>query len=173
MKRLVLTAQEARDLAAGTLTEIRRPVADPPRFWDFMDGLDGVARPTGYQCVEPSKGGVFIWSVDCRNPLPNRLSVFGAPGALLWCAETWILESGLDGARVVWKADRGAAWVESGHLGEVFYLDSNYHQGRWRSSVEMPRWASRHTLRLTAVHAERIGDVWTWIGAVERVEGAA
>ena len=89
MNRLDITTVEAARIHAGIPTEVRRPVENPPRFWSFMDGIDGVAYPTGYRQVKPSLTGLFIWSVDCRNPQPARTAPLGKPGDLLWTAEEW------------------------------------------------------------------------------------
>ena len=173
MNCLVLTLAEACQFHAGMLTEIRRPVEDPPRFWSFMDGLDGVAYPTDYNEIRPSPIGLFIWSVDCRNPQPARTAPLGKPGDLLWIAEPYTREDcGDDGERVIWQADMAAAWFEKGMvLGKVYYLDSDHQPAaKWRSGAEMPKRYSRVTVRLTSVRAERTGDVWEFVYGVEKTE---
>ena len=169
MNCLVLTLAEACQFHAGTLTEIRRPVEDPPRFWSFMDGLDAVAYPTGYKAVRPSPDGLFIWSVDCRNPQPARTAPLGQPGALLWIAEEHTIEGLEEGLRLVYRADRAAAWLGD-EPGKVFYVASDYEpDGEWMPANRMPEVYSRATVRITAVRAERTGDVWEFVYGVEKV----
>lgn len=187
MKRLVLTAKEARDLAAGALAEIRRPFKQAndsvPAFYRASVG----GSPDRAKAVFPDgsgKGWIAWWgggqftAEQTARLYPGNQGVpcpFGTASDLLWCAETWALETlPPDGERVVWQSDRGAAWHElPSFLGKPFYLDSDHEPASpWKRAATMPRWASRFTLRLAAVRVERVGDVWTWIGAVERVEGA-
>jgi hypothetical protein len=90
-----------------------------------------------------------------RDPVPD--CPFGRPGDRLWVRETWALEQLDDGERVVWAADRAAAWRSS--MEDCFYLESSYEPERWRSSIYMPRWASRLTLEVTGVRVERLQDI--------------
>jgi hypothetical protein len=175
MNRLDITTVEAARIHAGIPTEVRRPVENPPRFWSFMDGIDGVAYPTGYRQVKPSLTGLFIWSVDCRNPQPARTAPLGKPGDLLWTAEEWAAH---------WMYnDVGGSDCRSGHDGDNYWyradgddstgscgLKASGYRGTWRAADTMPQWASRATVRLTAVRAERTGDTWEWVYSVERSE---
>lgn len=72
---------------------------------------------------------------------------YGQPGDHLWVRETWG-EFFLDGAGecVVYRAD-----------GEIDM--SHMAFGRWRPSIHMPRWASRITLEVTGIRAERVQDI--------------
>ena len=70
----------------------------------------------------------------CRSP-------YGAPGDLLWVRETWAGHaSGVD-----YAADFAAV--------------SRPQAGPWRSSIHMPRWASRITLQVESVRVERLQDI--------------
>lgn len=170
MNRLDITTVEAARIHAGIPTEVRRPVENPPRFWSFMDGIDGVAYPTGYRQVKPSLTGLFIWSVDCRDPQPARTAPLGKPGDLLWTAEEYALEGLEEGLRLVYRADRAAAWLGD-EPGKVFYVASDYEpDGEWMPANRMPEVYSRAAVRLTAVCAERTGNVWEWVYSVEKFE---
>ena len=184
MNRLVLTLAEAAQFHAGMLTEIRRPVEDPPRFWSFMDGLDGVAYPTGYKAVRPSPDGLFIWSVDCRNPQPARTAPLGQPGETLWVAEEWgagsrpdPFEGWRDG--IEYRADE--AYLDDVELLPLHAVTlpedvedlSEWMGEGWQSANTMPQWASRANARLTSVRAERTGDLWEFVYGVEKVDPPA
>ncbi len=69
---------------------------------------------------------------------------YGKPGDLLWVRETCCPDWA---GKPVYKADGGSA-REAGYPAEP----------RWRSSIHMPRWASRLTLRITEVRVQRLKD---------------
>jgi hypothetical protein len=175
MNRLILTTAEARRLHGGTITEIRRPVEGPPRWWSFTPSLVGKETPSGYRTVHASQStdsrlaGTFPRSIDPRDPRPPFASPLGKPGDLLWTAEEYIIERLEEGLRVVYRADRAAAWLGD-EPGKLFYVPSDYEPGGWMPADRMPKVLSRAKGRLTAVRAERTGDTWEWVYSVERSE---
>jgi hypothetical protein len=81
---------------------------------------------------------------------------YGQPGDHLWVRETWSPwadEATKQAARgkdpVLYRADyrKGCSALEIG---------GDYN---WKSSIYMPRWASRITLEIIGVHVERIQDI--------------
>jgi hypothetical protein len=84
-----------------------------------------------------------------------------APGDLLWVRETWAEACELD------ENDKPATDMRTYYRadGEPFsrYLDPDTDEWRegikWRPSIFMPRWASRISLRVTAVKVERLQDI--------------
>jgi len=87
--RLVLTSAEARAHADGKLTEIRRKVDDPPRWWSFTPTLDGSETPSRMRVLYASKSkdprltGTFPRSIDVRDPQPPFAAPLGRPGTVL------------------------------------------------------------------------------------------
>ena len=90
-----------------------------------------------------------------------------APGDLIWVRETWAKTLRIDDDRpwledrphirlsdndaVIWRADGEWNWCDDdGFLSERSY---------WKPSIHMPRWASRLTLRVTDVRAQRLQDI--------------
>ncbi len=164
-KPLPLKAHEVRAVLEGRKTQVRRLIKirgtheidphrddDPP--WPWVEWDDGSWHPAQ--------------------------SPFGTPGDRVWIRETWALETLPEGERVVWRADRAAAWREE--MGaEHFYLDADYQPDWWRSPLHMPRWASRLAPEVVGVRVERIGeadakaeglvtDSWVWVVDLKRVE---
>ena len=84
-----------------------------------------------------------------------------SPGDTLWVREVWapvspdenrrpIEECGIEYRADTPNAKRAGGWDE-----EPNDLDAI----RWRSPIHMPRWASRLTLKVTAVKVERVQDI--------------
>ncbi|MFA8393302.1 hypothetical protein ACEPUD_24615 [Burkholderia ubonensis] len=91
---------------------------------------------------EDTNTGVW-WALrgdeQCRQlPCPH-----GSPGNRLWVRETWRPADGMNepGKPAAYAADWPDAAV------------------KWRPSIHMPRWASRITLEITGVRAERLQDI--------------
>lgn len=77
----------------------------------------------------------------------------GSVGDRLWVRESWKPHA-LDGTRALYMADGD---VPDGY--------------RWRPSIHMPRWASRLTLEITGIRAERLHDITEADAIAEGVEG--
>lgn len=100
----------------------------------------------------------------CRCP-------YGAPGDTLWVRETCWAESfgqGGDGVRYAadhaWRIientqEASEAWCKLAQYGGDAALDNQTNIGMRVPSIHMPRWASRITLRITAVRVERLQDI--------------
>src|SRR5690606_15033102 len=89
------------------------------------------------------------------------------PGDRLWVRETWApLGDQLTeviGRPRVFRAEADLVRDDSGDrvgwwLGETF-LEGSERPFRWRPSLNMPRWASRITLEVTEVRAERLHEI--------------
>ncbi len=120
------------------------------------DGAKGIATPDP-QWEQTGDHDTWIGCDDAGTTIFARHR-YGQPGDRLWVKETWALEDlEGDGQRVVWQADRAAAW--RANLASRFYLASDYAPPRWRPSIHMTRWASRLTLQVVSVRAERLHDI--------------
>lgn len=83
-----------------------------------------------------------------------------AAGDRLWVRETWAVATGdvCDGnAAIRYRAD-GALEAVNDHRSDALprMLSTS---DRWRPSIHMPRWASRLTLPVVSVRAERLHDI--------------
>lgn len=89
---------------------------------------------------------IYGWTWDTE-PTADWFKVrcpYGRPGDRLWVRETWATSIGTGEQRVMYKAGK------EGGYGEPEY--------GWKSPIFMPRWASRITLEITDVRAERVQD---------------
>lgn len=98
--------------------------------------------------------------------MPDQIRCpYGAPGDRLWVRETWAAyrcsvhgECDLvEGPPSAMRADDGIGWVDQGDV--VYAADGESHPERWRSSIHMPRWASRILLEVVSVRVERLREI--------------
>lgn len=120
---------------------------------------------------QPSEGDkVFSWGPDSfyRAPVADpRVADFrffccphGSPGDTLWVRETWCNVDDGDPAH----DDRISAVLDEDGYDFTAYraddwLDCPAADGRWRSSIFMPRRRSRITLEVMSVRVERIQEI--------------
>ena len=171
-----------RAILAGQKTQTRRLVKpQPERVHEHMDGR--IRVPDGWQwreCYGADDGGGFdqILASNC---------MYGAPGDRLWVKETHTRASGEIG-RVAYAADGWAGcvahdggggllriphgWIAGHSQKNGRYFGLGAYGGKWRPSIHMPRWASRLTLSVTSVRAERLHDISEDDARAEGVEHA-
>ncbi len=130
---IIFSAPMVRAILAGTKTQTRRIIKKSA-------ALDAVAVFGPSMLMQPG----------CADLLPY------APGDLLWVRETWAQACELDGD----EKPASAMMTYYRADGEPFsrWLDPDTGQWRdgikWASPIHMPRWASRITLKVTAVKVE-------------------
>jgi hypothetical protein len=146
-------------LLAGTKTQTRRVVKPqpPPEFVAYNAGHASTLHV-------PSGSESFCWSLG-RSDSSQRFwpgmheSVFcpyGQPGDRLWVRETWSHDAtDLEACRAAHED------VMAGLSYGPYYraTEEAPETLRWRSSIHMPRWASRITLEITKVRVERVREM--------------
>lgn len=142
-----LAADEVKAALAGTLREVRRRIK-----------------------VNRNDGAFYLldgWPHRSRDGESNRIHGVEEPyrgparvGDCLWVRETWAY---FGGDEYLYQRDPGAvtyrATYEPSSVRGLDYVPG----GRWRSSQQMPRWASRLTLVVTGVRAELVDERWEWV----------
>lgn len=93
-----------------------------------------------------------------KNDIPGMLQIlrecpYGQPGDRLWVRETWAQARAARRDEPIRDAIAYAADRES--MADRFGIPDR----RWRSSIHMPRWASRILLEIVAVRVERLKDI--------------
>jgi hypothetical protein len=143
---ILFSAPMVRAIIEGRKTQTRRVVKPQPdkHATSWVKSADGGE----WKPVEdfPSRVALVVgeW-VRCP---------YGRPGDLLWVRETW-REAGS-----IQRAD--GKIPTSGIPDEVYYYADDkaaVYDGPWRSSIHMPRWASRLTLRITDVRVQRVQEI--------------
>lgn len=98
---------------------------------------------------------------------PTSQCPYGVIGDRLWVRETWAETTFIKVARTnewEWKEKDGQR-NSKGILGNyslcALYKTFNLScpVGKWSPSIHMPRWASRITLEITAIRAERVQEI--------------
>ncbi len=134
---LLCTGPVVRAILAGLQTQDRRPIRPQPVVYRISPDIRGLTWK-----------GMNLGSLtrDERGSIAEKSLSRLAPyqiGDHFWVRETWYEFA--DG-RVTYRADEEP-------INGVFAYRS------WRPSIHMPRWASRITLKVTRVRAERIKDI--------------
>jgi len=163
---LILRADEVRAVLANAKTQLRRPIKRGQVFRFCRDGegpcdLDAAERRAIN--AEP-----FHWEQgNPAHPSMDQLLTlcpFGIPGDRRWVRETWAALSNEDGHTIDANGrlcrEREAARIYRADAKPAPYglermPDGSDFGGPWRSSMMMPRWASRLTLEVVSVRVER------------------
>ncbi len=131
---IICRDDEVRAFLEGRKTQLRRPLTGP----DTNDICFDVESNEWY-----CEAG--LWHTRCP---------FGVVGDTLWVRECF--------ATVPWNsgADKHIPTNDHDEQGVRFRATwDKSHSKPWRSSSQMPRWASRVTLEITNVRVERLQDI--------------
>ncbi len=154
-----------RALLDGSKTQTRRVLRDqnPVDLGAAMHGTH-LSRRSVFDKVAQTVVGTRLAVVRCP---------YGQPGDQIWVRENWQYanwtEDGYpwigyqaDGAEKLiepipseWSERLFDIWAGLSET-ENLAIDSRAADRRWRSSIHMPRWASRITLEITGVRVERL-----------------
>lgn len=139
------SAPMVRALLEGRKTQTRRIIKLPTK------GIYEHPKMGGWEPTAVGGGGCFRLRKDgTHEPVPEMVGIWHRtrgiciaaayqPGDVLWVRETWRSAS-MQPNDVIYRAD-----------GESLMA--------WRSSSNMPRWASRVTLRVTDVRVQRLQEI--------------
>lgn len=156
---ILMSAPMVRALFDGRKTQTRR----------IVNRLSGVGRVTEFQSsATPGFDFTFRdrrlrWNDMTTADVLSRCP-YGQPGDLLWVRETWqhapqkycrCPQPSEPSPCDAWSAGTGCV----SNRGDVVYAADGSSAPHWRPSIFMPRWASRLTLRLTAVRVEQLQDI--------------
>jgi hypothetical protein len=150
---ILMSAPMVRALLEGRKTQTLRIIKliDPPphqfpeatlvECWHVPDGL-----------VWAYPGGEHV---SCR---PAARCPYGKPGDRLWVRETWL--PCCHGSYEAWPRNGGTP-VDAQQAFIQYKEDApiDDYKGFWRSSIHMPRWASRFTLEITEVRVQRLQEI--------------
>lgn len=141
---ILFKGEMVRRILSGEKTQTRRVVKFPGSSTPVK--LESVLRPDhvewiGRICPE----AITRWYVESQLRCPH-----GEPGDQLWVKETF--------ARLPCQSEVPCLDCQNCRDGRVFRADGA-EAVKWRSSIFMPRWASRITLEIVSVRVERLQDI--------------
>ena len=157
------------------------------RDWEVRAILDGrksqtrreitLRRYRGFSEFGPSDTVGYDWHLrdsskrwhDLRHAELLRLLPY-SEGDLLWCREAWNLFNFSRDGECAWPTGRiptAEEWRLDTQLDANRFTEIRYREATgmelegqpWRSPMNMPKWASRITLRVTDVRIERLQDI--------------
>lgn len=172
-----------KSILAGKKTMTRRVVKNSPCMDEYPDAKPTAVITTGYKLpVVEWSSSLLAGRGSCIAPFHSTCT-YGAVGGRLWVREDWRTGKKLDGLDASgitnkaedagYKPDGGKPWGEFKPCPLVYeadglhlrWADNDFEDhnfgplGRLRSSLFMPRWASRITLEITCVRVERLQDI--------------
>lgn len=161
---ILFSAPMIRAILNGSKTQTRRVIKPQPKW----DGHLWVYPPD----ADYSYGTTFVTDESMRDHLFHEVygthgtpygSVYGDGTAdTLWVRETWnAIFRRDDGMRVWWAETPKHLRTQTNSYGVVYRADMEPEAEPypWAPSIFMPRWASRITLRITDVRAERVQEI--------------
>ena len=152
-KPILFSGPMVREILEGGKTQTRRVVKPQPDDEDY--GLDTKCQwyaPTivvnGMEEPGPEVFGFSSLERGWKCP-------YGAPGDRLWVRETWAHDD--PDCKDIRCGNRDHIWWKANETKIV--ADSFAGDAHWRSSIHMPRWASRITLEIVNVRVERVQEI--------------
>ena len=150
---IIFSDVQVRAALAGWTTEHRVPIVPQPRpvgigrwQWGWKYGASKCRAPRSINWCEET---LYPMHAADRHPLTEYAE--WQPGDWLWVKERWANSGQVD-------AD------EPGIVYRATDPEWSYYEGwRWRSPSQMPRWASRLTLKVKRVRVERRSETGLWI----------
>lgn len=167
-------------MALATYTEIKTqtrravkfPHMNPLGRWEpaLIGGPNGGRTAKG----ETIPLQAAIWHTRTGDSL---MSPYGQPGDRLWVREAWQYAGWTDdgypwvryraggekrlierGIPEEWSERLVNIWTELSRE-ENYEIDNTAADRRWRTSLHMPRWASRTTLEITGIRVQRLQEI--------------
>lgn len=159
---ILFSGEMVRAILDGRKTMTRRVVKPQPPEWCTRTGVSELTPP----CAWEFRGTFGDEGPACKF---IRCPYLPVSETRLWVRETWGQSCDKDSCGLVcYAADRTAYHIlcdcdgegdAVGHGWKHYAPLTAWEHIRWRPSIHMPRWASRITLQLKSVRAERLQEI--------------
>lgn len=149
---IIFSGPMVRAILDGRKTQTRR-VANPQPHPDFIArGVVGVVSQW------PQQDGVRWFTADGMSELVK--CPYGKPGDRLWVRETWTGTWCYEEMHLVYAADGSERTVDIPEVPHDYCLPKIAAKPTaWVTPLFMPRWASRITLEITEIRAQRVREI--------------
>ncbi len=136
---IIFDAKSVKAILAGNKTQTRRVVKHPTI--NHVTRVHSYKGNTEFDLIMGDESGTVI---ACP---------YGYPGDRLWVRETWGFTASV-------STDGHEQWMREQNTTYLIYRATETKQrARWRSSIHMPRWASRITLEVATVRVQRLQEI--------------
>lgn len=154
VRPIIMQPVSVRGILDGRKIMTRRVILRLDRFGPVTEF--GPSDTPGYDWHFRDKG--MRWH-DLRHDALLAVLPYAA-GDLLWCREAWRCNGwATDLATLFYRASEGDGYTAMCEQIPVAGKAPLRVTGTWRPSIHMRRWASRLTLRVSAVKVERLQDI--------------
>jgi hypothetical protein len=146
---ILFSAPMIRALLEGRKTQTRRIIKPQPKWADSK--FSTTVCSSNRKHAGKHRWVVFKdqWTIDESRSSKPFTCPYGRPGDLLWVRETWAPMGSMSDGAIYANPDK-----------RIFYpATDDYRYERKHPSIHMHRWASRLTLELTTVRAERLQNI--------------
>lgn len=169
---IIFTADSVRAILENRKSQTRRLAKFVPHEGVTLS-FSGLS--VGHYCTGAPELGWCLYSTGeggMWNQRSDRLFSRFLPGDVLWVKEVWRTEElgdmdeieedsemqpGTDGIR--FRADDSFRVIENSQEASEAWGKAHRSGNAWRSPIYMPRWASRLTLEVTEVRAQRVQEI--------------
>lgn len=150
---ILFSGPMVRALLDGRKTQTRRVVKPNPEWASRLPICDPSVMAADHQ--------VWFWDGEHERAGASLDCPYGVPGDRLWVKETWRPTTALDpcGINITYAADGALRTIKDGEFGERDWTMPKAAATGNVSPLFMPRWASRLTLTITEVRAQRLQDI--------------
>lgn len=182
IRPIIFSDEMVRAILDGRKTQTRRPIKPQP----ILHSPIGIAG----QQIEPIDDNTNMWAVYI-NKRPAIWDIYrnafkcpyGKVGDTLWVRETWADVNSENGPAILYRAGQHYHFcVDDAYpveyerypncqftmwCGDLLRGESGHN---WRSSIHMPKWASRITLEIINIRVERLWEISEMDARMEGIE---
>lgn len=157
---LLMSAPMALAVLEGRKSQTRRVMNPQPSEGFSPSACESYEPIVINKNGEQEPGGAIFGCCDLYGEDEGYKCPHGQPGERLWCKETYChLTDPVSGIRTCYykSTDEPPALCDDEGFG--LYRKDGSERSPWRSSIYMPRWASRLTLEIISVRVERVTEI--------------
>lgn len=155
-RSIIFSGPMVRAILEGRKTQTRRVIVPQPKWLVY-----GKREIAPHSLLVISEGRILccdeigvrnLITIACLSEQGKSIKILYRKRARLWVREAWRLSGSAQ------MPDRNEIPSFASRDTIVYRVDEEWN-GPWRSPIHMPRWASRLTLEITKIRAERVQEI--------------